>query len=60
MHARALIVPLSRGYMEYEAMVNDVTGEIVREIPSRYVRTVDYAHSVVDACLEDLKESKYL
>jgi len=46
--------------MEYEQTVYDNTGEAVHAIPSRFVRMVDYAHSVVDACLEDLKESKYL
>jgi len=60
MHTRTVLVPLSRGYMEYEQTVYDNTGEAVHAIPSRFVRMVDYAHSVVDACLEDLKESKYL
>lgn len=59
MHAQHIIVPLSRGYMEYEQMVYD-DGRPVLFIPSRYLRTVDYAASVVDACVDDLKEGKYL
>lgn len=60
MHLQHVIVPLSGSYLEYEQMVYDGTNEPVRAIPSRWVRTVDYAASVVDACVEDLKEGKYL
>ena len=60
MHIRTVIIPMSRGYLEYNQMVDDNTGEPVLSIPSVHVRTVDYTHSVVDACIEDLKEGKYL
>ena len=60
MHIEHIIVPLSHSYMEYVQFVSDTTGEPVLSMPSRHVRTVDYAASVTDACLEDLKEGKYL
>lgn len=60
MHIRTVIVPLSRGYMEYEQFVDDESGMPVLTMPSTHVRTVDYACSVVDACIDDLKEGKYL
>lgn len=60
MHIRTVLVPLSHGYMEYEQWVDDVSGSPVLTMPSTHVRTVDYALSVVDACIDDLKEGKYL
>ena len=60
MHIRTVLVPMSRGYLEYEQWVKDDTGEPVLTMPSVHVRTVDYAASVCDACIEDLKEGKYL
>lgn len=59
MHLEHIIVPLSHCYMEYEQWVND-NGEPIRAIPARHVGTVDYAASVVDACIDDLPEGKYL
>jgi len=60
MHIRTVIVPLSRGYMEYEQWVDDQSGMPILSMPSTHVRDVDYAASVVDACVDDLKEGKYL
>jgi len=54
-----VIVPMSGAYMEYEQLVSsDRTSQAILA-PSHYCRTVDYSN-VVDACLEDLPESKYL
>jgi len=53
-----MIVPLSHGYMEYVCNPASTTKGAIAS-PSRYVRTVDYSQ-VVDACLEDLKEGRYL
>lgn len=55
-----VIVPLSHGYMEYTETAPFYSSAICAMVhPSVYSRTVDYSQ-VVDACLEDLKESKYL
>ena len=55
-----IIVPLSHGYMEYVETDPQWSNEACAMIhPSHYSRTVDYK-DVVDACLEDLKESRYL
>jgi len=54
------IVMLSHCYMEYvqeSPHFSSTAGGIVSR--SAYVRTVDYS-DVVDACLEDLPEGKYL
>lgn len=60
MKVHHIIVPLSHGYMEYvetDAVYSAEAGGMIH--PSHYSRTVDYSQ-VVDACIEDLKESRYL
>jgi hypothetical protein len=56
-----IIVPLSRGYMVYEETLGRVwSNEIQAWIhPSRYIKTIDYSE-VCDACIDDLKEGRYL
>jgi len=53
-----VLVPLSHGYMEYVCDPSPTTKGAISS-PSHYVRTVDYSQ-VVDACLDDLKEGRYL
>lgn len=55
-----IIVPLSHGYMEYierAPYYSESAGGMIH--PSIYSRTVDYSQ-VVDACIDDLKEGRYL
>lgn len=55
-----VIVPLHNGFMRYVEHGRMWSSEIQAYVhPSKYVETIDYSQ-VCDACLEDLKESKYL
>lgn len=54
------IVPLAHGYMEYlveDEHYSHTAG--CKVTPSHYMRTVDYK-DVVDACIDDLPEGKFL
>jgi hypothetical protein len=60
-HLHTTIVPLSRGYMVYQESTFAVYSREANAMihPSHYVQTVDYSQ-VVDACIDDLKEGRYL
>lgn len=59
-HLHHQIVPLSHCYMEYVQTPehwSETAG--CRVVSSVYIRTVDYSE-IVDACLDDLPEGRYL
>lgn len=55
-----IIVPCANGYMRYmrnEPQWSSEVGHMVQ--PSHYMETIDYSQ-VVDACLDDQPEGRYL
>lgn len=60
-HLHTVIVPLYHAYMVYHTHdpVYDPEQGMMVTPHSDYIDTIDYSE-VCDACLEDLKEGKYL